>query len=87
MDVFKKSGYPEKCFNNYFKMFLDSKLRIQGKVITVPKKLLFFVLPYLETLSLQTRTKLKKSFKRILSCCKLQVVFKSKNKLAKAFVF
>ena len=56
-------------------------------MITVPKKTLFLVLPYLGPLSLQTRTKLRKSLKGILNCCKLQIVFKSQNKLAKAFRF
>ena len=68
-------------------MFLDNKYRVREKVITVPKKTLFLVLPYLGPLSLQTRTKLRKSLKGILNCCKLQVVFKSQNKLAKAFRF
>ena len=54
---------------------------------TVPKKTLFLVLPYLGPLSLQTRTKLRKYLKGILNCCKLQIVFKSQNKLAKAFRF
>ena len=60
---------------------------MQEKVITAPKKTLFLVLPYLRPLSLQTRTKLRKSLKGILNCCKLQIVFKSQNKLAKAFRF
>ena len=68
-------------------MFLDSKYRIQEKVITVRKKTWFLVLPYLGPLSLQTRTKLRKSLKGILNCCKLQIMFKSQNKLAKAFRF
>ena len=68
-------------------MFLDNKYRIQEKVITVPKKTLFLVLPYLRPLSLQTRTKLRKPLKSILNCCKLKIVFKSQNKLAKAFCF
>ena len=50
-------------------------------------KTLFLALPYLGPLSLQTRTKLRKSLKGILNCCKLQIVFKSQNKLAKAFRF
>ena len=56
-------------------------------MITVPKKTLFLVLPYLGPLSLETRTKLKKSLKGILNCCKLEIVFKRQNKLAKAFRF
>ena len=86
-DVFKNNGYPENFINNCFKVFLDDKYRIQEKVITVPKKTLFLVLPYLGPLSLQTRTKLRKSLKGILNCCRLQIVFKSQNKLTKAFRF
>ena len=53
----------------------------------MPKKILLLVLPYLGPLSLQTITKLRKSLRGILNCCKLQIVFKSQNKLAKAFRF
>ena len=42
--------------------------------------------PYLEPLSLQTRTKLRKSLKGILNYWKLQIMFKSQSKLAKAFI-
>ena len=86
-DNFKNNGYPENFINNYFKVFLDNKYRIQKKLITVPKKTLFLVLPYLGPLSLQTRTKLRKSLKGVLNCCKSQIVFKSQNKLVKDFRF
>ena len=46
-------------------------------MIAVPKKLL--VLPYLGPLSLQIRTRLRKSLKGILNCCKLQIVSESKQ--------
>ena len=71
MDVFKSNGYPENLIYNCFKMLLDNKHRIQEKVITVPKKPLILVLPYLGHLSLQTKTKIRKSLKKILNCCKL----------------
>ena len=86
-DVFKNNGYPENFINNCLKMFLDNKYRIQEKVITVHNKTLFLVFSYLGQLSFKTRTKLRKSLKDILNCCKLQIVFKSQNKLAKAFCF
>ena len=41
----------------------------------------------MDLLSLQTRAKSSKSLKGILHCCKLQIVFKSQNKSAKAFRF
>ena len=87
IDVFKKNGYPDNFVNNSFKVFLDNKYRVREKVITVPKKTLFLVLPYPRPLSLQAKTKLRKSLKGILSCYKLQVVFKSLNKLTKNFPF
>ena len=87
IDVFKSNGYPDNVINNCFKVFVDNKYTLQKKVITVPKKTLVLVLPYLGPLSLATRTTLRKSLKGILNCCKLQIVFKSQNKLAKAFRF
>ena len=50
--------------------------------LTVEKKLLVLVLPYLRSISLQTRTKLKKSLKNIHSCCKLQILLKNKTRLS-----
>ena len=86
-DVFKNNGYPEIFINICFKVFLDNKYKIQEKVITVPKKTLLLVLPYFGPLSLQTRTKSRKSLKGVLNCCKLHIAFKSQNKLAKVFRF
>ena len=54
MHIFKNNGYPENFINNCFKTFLDNTHRIQENVITVSKKPLFLVLPYLGPLSLQT---------------------------------
>ena len=74
-------------------MINATKAVVLGALFTVSvfplktKKTLFLVHPYLGPLSLQTRTKLSKSLKDVLSCCKLQFVFKSQNKLAKAFNF
>ena len=87
LDVFKSNGYPENFINNYFKVFLDSKYRILEKLITVPKKTLVLLLSYLGLLPLLTRSKLRKFLHGILDCCKLQIVFKSQNKLANVFRF
>ena len=56
IDFFKNNGWPENFINNCFKVFLDNKYRVREKMITVPKK----------PLSLQTRTKLRKSLKALL---------------------
>ena len=55
--------------------FVDIKHRIQEKIVTVPKKPFFLVIPYLGLLSLQSWTKLRKSLIDILICCKLLIMF------------
>ena len=57
------------------------------QVTTVEKKTLILSLSCLGDISLQSRTKLRKSFKSILNCCKLQTVFKNQEKLANVFRF
>ena len=65
-----------------------NKLVIKRPQVTrVEKKTLILSLPYQGDISLQTRTKLRKSFKGILNCCKLQIVFKRQRKLANVFQF
>ena len=54
---------------------------------TIEKNPQVLVIPNLGSISLQTRTKLKKSLKNILNCCKLQIVFKNKTRLGKNFHF
>ena len=67
------------------------RLTVIGKIelphVYLYKKTLVLSLPYIGDVSLQTRTKLRKSFKGILNCCKLQIVFKSQRKLANVFQF
>ena len=50
-------------------------------------KTLILSLPYLGDISLRARTRLRKSFKSISNCSKLQIVFKSQRKLANVFQF
>ena len=64
---------------------MDNIHVVKETTLTVEKKPLVLVLPYLGSISLQTRTKLKKSLKSILNCCKLQIVFKNKTRLGNNF--
>ena len=69
-------------------MFLENKDRIiQEKLIAASKKPLFLVLFTLDHYHYKTTTKLRKSLRGILNCCKLQIVFKAQNKLANAFSY
>ena len=60
---------------------MDNIHVVKETTLTVEKKPVVLVLPYIGSISLQTRTKLKKSLKSILNCCKLQIVFQNKTRL------
>ena len=49
------------------------------------KSLFYHFLPWI--IIIATANKLRNSLNDIFNCCKLQIVFKSQNKLAKAFCF
>ena len=76
-------NFIDRCFP----LFLNRIHVLKEKVPAVEKKSLRLAFPYLGTISMQTRTKLQKSIKGILNCCKLQVIFKSQNKLCNDFCF
>ena len=73
--------------DNCFKTFVDKLFTRRPQLITVEKKILFLSLPNFGEISLQTRTKLRKSLEGLLNSCKLQVVFKSQKKLSSVFRF
>ena len=79
-EIFQKNGYPENFIDRCFKLFLNRIHILKERVPTVEKKPLRLDL-YFRTISLQTRTKLQNSIKGVLNCCKLQVNFKSQDKL------
>ena len=79
-EIFQKNGYPENLIDRWIHI-------IKEKVATVEKEPLRLVLPNLGTMSRQTRAKLQKFIKGVLNCCKLQVIFKSQNKLCNNFHF
>ena len=54
-------------------------------MLTVEKKPLLLVLPYLGIISLQTRTKTQQALKGVLNCCKLEIVFKCQTRLFNSF--
>ena len=74
--VFGYAQTVQCCINRWY-------LWYRWKVITVEKKPLLLVLPFLATISLQTR--LQNSMKGLLKYCKLQVIFKIRKKLWKKY--
>ena len=56
-EIFQKNDYPENFIDRCFNLFLNRIHILKEKVPTVEKKPLLLVIPYLGTISLQTRTK------------------------------
>ena len=86
-EIFLKNVYPEDFKNKCFKKFVDDIHVVKEATLTVEKKILVLFLPYVGSISLQTRAKLKKSLKKFLNCCKLQAVFNNKTRLGSSFYF
>ena len=76
-NMIQKNVYPENFIDRCFKLFVNRIHILKERVSIVEKRSLRLFLPYLETISLQTRTKLQKSIKVVLNCCKLQIILKS----------
>ena len=76
-NVIQKNFYPENFIGRCFKLFVNRIHILKERVSIVEKMSLRLFLPYLETVPLQTRTKLKKFIKMVLNCCKLQIILKS----------
>ena len=61
--IFLENGFPENHMNKCFKRFMDKTHNITKATLTVEKKYLVLVLLSLSSISLKSRTKLKKLLK------------------------
>ena len=66
---------------------MDNIHIVKETTVTFERKSLVLVHPYLDSISLQTRTKLRKLLKNILNCYEFQIVFKNKTGLCNNFHF
>ena len=85
-DIFLKNGYLSGFIDPCLKKVIDNVLTESPLKLTVEKCLLILPVPFLRDISLQLRTKPRKSFKNILNCCKVQIVFKAKEDCQANFV-
>ena len=80
-EILRKNAFPIKLVDNCIKNFLNKKFLNTPVTLTVKKKELFIVLPYLGNLSLALRTRLQNSISKSLPFCKIKVIFKSTTRL------
>ena len=76
-NILRKNAFPIKLVDNCIKTFLKKKVLHSAVALTVEKKVLFVVLPYVGNFSLALRTCLRSSFNKNLPYFKIKVIFKS----------
>ena len=85
--ILKCNNYPVNIIDQCIKKFLDKLYVPKQIVLTVPKRELLVVLPFLGTFSLNLRKRLYKSVSKSLPQCNIKVIFQSKNRLSSLFKF
>ena len=85
--ILKCNNYPVNIIDQCIKKFLDKLYVPKQIVLTVPKRELLVVLPFLGTFSLNLRKRLHKSVSKSLPHCSIKVIFQSKNRLNNLFKF
>ena len=74
--------FPIRLVDNCIKQFLNKSFLHTPVTLTLEKKELFVVLPYLGILSLALRTRLHNIIKKNFPFCKMKVIFKSTVRLS-----
>ena len=74
--IFQRNNYPMNVINFCVRVFLNKMHRPKVEVHTVPKREVFFVLPFLGKASLKIRSMLYDLFREKFPACKLRTIFK-----------
>ena len=85
--VLRQNGYPTRFLDKVISKFLDKRFKKRVTITTVSKKSLHLVLPYLGTQSSRMKKKLNKLFKEQLPSGKLEIVFKTTQRISSCFRF
>ena len=85
--IFKCNNYPVGLIDQCVKTFLNKIYVPKRILITVPKKDVLIVLPFLGKFSLNLRSRLYNCFNKMLPQCNIKVIFQSKNRLSNLFRF
>ena len=85
--MLRKNGYPTRFLDKIISKFPDKNFKKQATITTVAKKTLLLILPYLGTQSLKLKKNLNKLFKEQLPPGKLEMVFRTTQRMSSCFRF
>ena len=86
-EILYSNGYPSKFVDRYILMFFNKLHEKRIPVLTVPKKDIVIVLPFLGSISLLVKKNLIQTFSQFVPTFKLKVVFRTGNRLTSYFTF
>ena len=84
--ILSKNQYPQKFVDRVIYSFLNKKFLPSKTYLTVPKKKIRIILPYLGNTSIKIRTKLKQMLKK-LPGCQLEIIFQCNFRIGNMFRF
>ena len=86
-EILLSNGYSNNFFDKCISKFMN-KLYIKKPVmLTVPKKQLYLVLPFMGKMSALVKSGLARSLHKRLPFCKVKIIFKISNRLKNYFSF
>ena len=85
--IFKCNNYPVALIDQCVKTYLNKIYVPKRILITVAKKDILIVLPFLGQFSLNLRSILYNCFNKTLHQCNIEIIFQSKNRLSSLFRF
>ena len=85
--IFKCNNYLVGLIDQCVKAFLNKIYVPKSILMTVPKKDVLIVLPFLGQFSLNLRARLYNCFNKTIPQCNIKVVLQSKNRLSNLFRF
>ena len=84
-EILKKYSYPSRVIDQSLKSFLNKPHVPKNVILTVPKKEVFMVLPCLETMSYNSKQKLRTCFKNSLPQCNIKIIQRSTKRISFLF--
>ena len=84
-NLFKLNGFPSHMFERITRRFLDNTFDPKSSVHTVPKKIIYFCLPFTGIHSLQIRTQINRLCNATFPHLDTRFVFRSSRRIASFF--
>ena len=86
-EILLSNGYSNKFIDKCISKFMNKLYIKKPGMLTVPKKQLYLVLPYMGKMSALVKSGIARSLHKRLPFCKVRVVFNTSNRLRNYFSF